>query len=355
LVFAMPAHATFPGANGKIAFTSDRDERPCTPGIPACFPGREIYVMNPDGSGATNVTRNIYRDDSPDWSPDGTKILFSTWRPFGGSTIYLMNADGSGLTSLNPTTFTLYDEHPSWAPDATQLAFEGYTNESNYYEIQKMNVDGSGRLRLTFTDTFDERSDFPSWSPDGTRIAYQKGFFGGDGEIYTMSANGGEREAPTNLTANSADDQAPVSWSPDGAKIAFSSNRDGNPEIYVMNADGSGQTRLTNSPAADFEPAWSPDGTKIAFTTTRDGNYEIYTMNRDGSSPTRLTTDPATDRQPSWQAVPVPPGPQRSHYKNAAHFCKAERDYLGDEPFRQKYATNKNGSNAHGKCVSQNQ
>src|SRR5438105_1146558 len=73
-------------------------------------------------------------------------------------------------------------------------------------------------------------------------------------------------------------------------KIAFTSNRDGNDEIYVMNTDGTGVTRLTNDPASDSQPAWSPDGSRIAFTSTRVGNFDIYVMNADGTNVTRLTT-----------------------------------------------------------------
>jgi Tol biopolymer transport system component len=83
--------------------------------------------------------------------------------------------------------------------------------------------------------------------------------------------------------------------------MAFTSSRDGNQEIYVMNADGSGQTNLTNHPALDMDPSWSPDGTRIAFSSTRDdGNGEIYVMNADGSGQTRLTNNPAPDWYPSW-------------------------------------------------------
>jgi Tol biopolymer transport system component len=88
----------------------------------------------------------------------------------------------------------------------------------------------------------------------------------------------------------------------DGTKLAFTSDRDVNREIYVMNAqDGSNQTRLTMNPAFDFDPSWSPDGTKVAFTSDRDGNTEIYVMNaQDGSNQTRLTDNAASDGLAEW-------------------------------------------------------
>jgi Tol biopolymer transport system component len=86
----------------------------------------------------------------------------------------------------------------------------------------------------------------------------------------------------------------------DNGKIAFTTDRDGNREIYVMNADGSGLTRLTNDPGADTEPVWSPDGSKIAFTTDRDGDREIYVMNADGSGQINLTNSGSDDRYPAW-------------------------------------------------------
>lgn len=86
-------------------------------------------------------------------------------------------------------------------------------------------------------------------------------------------------EGEVTLTNNHAKDEYP-SWSPDGKMIAFDSERDGNPEIYVMNADGSGQTNISNNPGArDSNPVWSPDGKKIAFSSERDGNYDIYVIN----------------------------------------------------------------------------
>src|SRR5207244_703508 len=92
----------------------------------------------------------------------------------------------------------------------------------------------------------------------------------------------------------------PAGWAPDGSNILFETNRDGNYEIYVMNADGSSQVNLTNNPASDADPAWSPDGSKIAFNSSRDGNVEVYVMNADGSSLRNLTNNPARDLRPAW-------------------------------------------------------
>ena len=97
------------------------------------------------------------------------------------------------------------------------------------------------------------------------------------------------RSTPTPL-----DVQTPA-WSPDGRKLAFVSRRDGNSEIYVINADGSGQENLTQHPARDSHPSWSRDGRKLAFVSRRDGNSEIYVMNADGSGLRNVTRAPSND------------------------------------------------------------
>jgi Tol biopolymer transport system component len=103
----------------------------------------------------------------------------------------------------------------------------------------------------------------------------------------------------TRLTPTEAASYDPA-WSPDGRLIAFVSERDGNAELYVMNADGTNPRRLTDHTAVDRDPAWSPDGTRIAFSSERDGNAEIYLMGTDGTGLARITASPAPDGHPAW-------------------------------------------------------
>ena len=166
-------------------------------------------------------------------------------------------------------------------------------------DIYLLNVDdalqGAGAKAMKRLTTSPAEDFDPTWSPDGSQIAFRSQRDGND-EIYLMNADG---TCQVNLTNNPLSDWSPA-WSPDGTRIAFARFYDNNAftDVTVMNADGSGRQRLTTS-SGEY-PAWSPDGTHIAFSSARDGNYEIYVMNADGSGQTRLTNNPAYDMSPVW-------------------------------------------------------
>ena len=286
---APSGEAAFPGANGKLAFTSARDGH------------YEVYVSGADGSNQTNITNVALADAEPVWSPDGEKIAFASGRDLGSYEIYVMNADGSNPTRL--TNDTTADDTPAWSPDGSSIAFS--TSRDNVAnEIYVMDADGGNPTRLTNNTALDTA---PAWSPDGTKIAFRSER-DGNYEIYVMDADG---ENETNLTDNDVYDNGP-SWSPDGSKIAFASTRDGAAEIYTMNPDGTNPDRITENSFEDIDPAWSPDGERIAFTSKRDAGdqpeHEIWVMNADGSDQVRLTNNAQSDLWPDWQPIPAPVG-----------------------------------------------
>jgi Tol biopolymer transport system component len=134
----------------------------------------------------------------------------------------------------------------------------------------------------------------PAWSPDSSQIAFYSNR-DGNAEIYVMNADG---SAQRRLTDHPADDGYPA-WSPDGEQIAFDSDRGGTFDIYVMATDGSEPRRLTDSPGSDVSAAWSPDGARIAFMSNRSGKFEVFMMNADGSEQTPITSI-GTNWFPQW-------------------------------------------------------
>ena len=288
------ASAQGPGKfNGKIAFVSSRNGPP-----------GEIYVMNPDGTNQRNITNSPASEARPAFSPDGKKIAFV--RDFKG--IFLMNPDGSGQTQIldgASAGFSSISSFPNWSPDGTKIVFNGLLKGSpDGADIYVINADGTGLTRLT-TDPADDSC--PAWSPDGTKIAFatirnrvpnEVNY-----EIYVMNADGSNQ---TRITNNTKFDHSPA-WSPDGTRIAFTSRRDDNFEVYVMNADGSNQTRITFDGEQDSDAKWSPDGTRIAFLSSRGGRFgEIWTMNPDGTGLVNLTNADGFDMDPSWQSSSTP-------------------------------------------------
>jgi Tol biopolymer transport system component len=193
-------------------------------------------------------------------------------------------------------------------PGPAEAAFPGTNGKIAYerldadFDVYAVDPAGTGATDLTFDPSRFSDDFSPAWSPDGTKIAFhatREGNFDAGYDIYVMNANG---TGQTRLTAGSENDYDPA-WSPDGSKLAFTRCcPGGNAEIYVMNADGSGQTNLTNASSWDRTPAWSPEGSKIAFDSNRvdPDAEEIYVMNADGSAQTDLSNNPAQDYSPAW-------------------------------------------------------
>jgi VCBS repeat-containing protein len=265
-----------------ILFTSTRDGN------------EDIYVMKSDGSGVTRLTTDTAADKNPAWSPDHRRIAFTSSRD-GNEEIYVMNANGTTPTRL--TNNSASDATPAWSPDGTKIAFARGSGGSS--DIYVMNADGTTPTRVTTNPAADAT---PTWTADGG-LAFSS-MRDGNWEIYAMPATG-EAGCKTKtctvakrLTTNPGIDTSPSSL---GTRIAFSSTRDGNSEIYVMNADGTAQTRVTNDSASDATPAGSPGGHRVAFASTRDDpNSDIYAMNADGTGVVRLTTNLASDTFPDW-------------------------------------------------------
>lgn len=277
---------------GLIAFTSTRSG------------DRQIFAMNPDGSGQTNLSNDPGSDDfSPAWSPVGTRIAFVSART-GDQDIWVMSADGSAQTDV--TNDPGADYSPTWSPDGTQIAFA--SDRSGNSEIWTMGADGSNLQQFTSDPGTDDR---PAWSPDGATMLWTSDRTG-DNEIFEQNADGTGFAANLTNDAGKADDDA--AWSPDGSTVAFDSDRGGTPQIYLMNPDGSAQTRLTaTSNGAGLDPVFAPDqGSRVAFELVKLAGSQIGLSNL---TPARATygltavvsADPATASEPSWQ--PLPPGP----------------------------------------------
>ena len=252
--------------------------------------------MSSDGSGQARITSGSI-DESPSWSPDGMKITFSRRSNYiDPGDIYVMNADGSGQTNL--TNESAYDENPDWSPDGSKIVY-ARTTPTGYFDIFVMNADGTDQRNLTDQPQSENQ---PRWSPDGTKIAYTDAACCGDrGDLHMMNADG---SGAWNVTHDLPEDSSP-SWSADSSKIAFTRWNNGDYELFITNADGSARWNLTNtSYVHEGEPDWSRDGTKIAYVSGplfKLLSLEIFRMNADGSGQTDLTNSPWTDDvDPSW-------------------------------------------------------
>ena len=260
----------------------------------------EIYVMDADGKNQIRLTNHPIGSSAPSWSPDGKKIAFVSMRNGGINQIYVMDSDGKNVRKI---TEGAHDSTPAWSPDGRTIAYDGHEDGEENRKIHLIAPDGTNRRRLA--------GDIPSWdtsaawSPDSQRIAFvsSRGIWGN--EIYVMNADGTNQKR---LTRDGWDDRGPA-WSPDGSKIAFFSI--GGEDIFIgmMNADGSDRKRLSEEALdevriGDAYPAWSPDGSKIAYSAGKFGRIDgwgIHLMTADGKHLECLThAHKGSDFDPDW-------------------------------------------------------
>ena len=288
-VTATPALATFPGHNGKIMFVHYAD--------PEDESTADIYTVSPDGRHLRNLTPNSpASDDFASWSADGRRIAFWSTRrgpdnPTGDQEIFVMNANGSGLRQV--TKNKVDDGGPAWSPNGDRLVFHRFPGDGSGADLFTVRVNGRGERNLTRSPGIGDLHGV--WSPDGREIVFMRDDSGSENDIATIRPDGSNLQA---LTATDTDEEG-LDWSPDGKRIVFHWN--GAPpgedfDVYVMPRDGSSPpTRLTTG--GGFTPEWSPDGRRIVFSLG-----ELFTMRADGSSEKRVR--PGFDgRNPDWQPV----------------------------------------------------
>jgi Tol biopolymer transport system component len=299
----------------------------------------EVFIVNPNGSGLTNLSRNPFNDVDPVLSPDHRRVAFASERPDGDLNLYLIGVDGTGTKRLASAIGS--DFSPSWSPDGTKLAFRhslslhvikpdgtgeidlgafggapvSWSPDSRLIateevqdfwvrDIWVVRADGNGRTNLT-KSTAPELE--PAWSPDGTRLAFTRrtvvdrdaGLYYDD--VWGMKADGTAQKRLTHTnftrTAPKAGANHP-SWSPDGRVILFQSDAPGASDLFTIRPDGTGLTNLTKtSNNSESSPHWSPDGSKIVFRKiVGAGNSEVFIMNANGSGVLNLSKHPRLDQ-----------------------------------------------------------
>lgn len=282
LLGSVTAAATFRGGNGRIAFIRDG----------------KLVTIKPNSTGLRELTPSPSERSAPRWSADGSRIAFLRYTR-RGSAVFVVNADGSKLRRVSSFTFGFLSA-PAWRPGGRQVLYHDVRadEEPVVGAIKLARADGSGEKNLT---GYGDLNANPDWSPTGHRIVFDHDAGGDDaafgatgGEIWVMRADG---SGATRLTQNDVLDDGPA-WSPNGRQITFARTVPGGPngdlgaDLWIMNPDGSNQTQLTTITGFVEIPQWSPDGRRILFARLRPSNpnNNLFTVKSDGNDLKRIAT-----------------------------------------------------------------
>jgi Tol biopolymer transport system component len=280
------APAATSGANGHLLVASGHRHE------------MNLFAMQPRSNG-DRLLLNYGTDQGASYSPDGTRIAFMN-NYDGDFEICVMNADGTGVKQL--TKNSALDAYPSWSPDGAQIAFT--SNRDGDFDIYVMNADGSDQTNITSDDPASD--DFPRWSPDGRFIAIETDRYGGVSAA--LITPDGKLQATIGSVAYATFFD---SWSPDGRSLLVDSNSGGDFDIYRYDLYGGGPLQwnlmqpkvVSDDKAAEGSAIWSPDGKQIAFSSNRDGDFEIYVMDAAGGPQRQITHNNVDDIVEDWQSL----------------------------------------------------
>lgn len=319
-----------PSAEGRISFVRQNGDN-----------SRDLYVVNPDGTGQQKALTGVVIEGVTEWSPDGKQMLIQA-NVNGISTVVKVDIgeDNKGSNAVQLTADAKGDSVlPTWSPDGSMIAFQS-KREGGDYQVFVMDKDGNNKKRLSDGKGY---AGQPEWSPDGQSIVYVAGDqqTGSTHDLFVVPVEGGTAKK---ITPGGKDLSTPR-WSPDGKSIIYLDNAgDRNNTVMIMNPDGTNAKELVNqgfnkgvsfSPdgskvlyysvappngsdvfilpvaggatsnithlsAEDYDPTWSPDGKQLAWASRTEGQFKIMVGDTSGNNEKVISTGDGSDSQPQW-------------------------------------------------------